>query len=426
MTSSFGDRLRLERESRQVTLEEIAARTEIDERFLRALERNEFDALPGQAFGKFYIRAYAAVLGFDPRALIADYDEARRRHGPRAGRPDPGARERPRRRVEAALARWREARESARVEAEQESTADVTARDVPIDDEAGASSDEPAIAMPEPSFEAAAEAAPPPPEAAPGIAELEEPGAPERRADPPPIPEDVAAPAPAEAGPGTTGSAHDEAVALAAILGPASSATAASAGRARYVRWGLVALGLVASAVVVGLVMRNDVPSQAPVARPPARESGPEQPPPPALAEDQGRAAEPPAETANTPPIQTRPARAANTESRAASRLEVPESGVGLRVVNQRLDGRAARFEEGSVVVFWTRVVGGSRGERIRHVWLHAGRHVQTVTLELGGASWRTHSRTTVRATGAWEVEARDAGDRVLARASFDCVPAGR
>ena len=41
--STFGEKLRHARESRETTLEEIARRTEIGQRFLEALEREEFD-----------------------------------------------------------------------------------------------------------------------------------------------------------------------------------------------------------------------------------------------------------------------------------------------------------------------------------------------------------------------------------------------
>ena len=77
--SKFGDRLRRERESRDASIDDIAATTKIHRRFLEALERDEFETLPGAAYGKFYIRAYAEVLGFDPEPLIADYDRERYR-----------------------------------------------------------------------------------------------------------------------------------------------------------------------------------------------------------------------------------------------------------------------------------------------------------------------------------------------------------
>jgi hypothetical protein len=103
----------------------------------------------------------------------------------------------------------------------------------------------------------------------------------------------------------------------------------------------------------------------------------------------------------------------------------VSDSGVGRRVVRGRLEGESERFEQGEVACFLTRVLGGRPGESVRHVWLHEGRAVQTIELELGGPHWRTFSRKTLRDIGSWAVEARDAEGRVLARAGFTCAPAG-
>jgi len=106
----------------------------------------------------------------------------------------------------------------------------------------------------------------------------------------------------------------------------------------------------------------------------------------------------------------------------AATRLSVTDFGIGRRVVNRRLVERGDRFEEGAVVFFSTRVVGGVAGERIRHVWFREGKPVQRVDLEVGGPHWRTHSRKTLWGVGDWAVEARDPDGHILARATFSCV----
>jgi cytoskeleton protein RodZ len=71
--ASFGPRLKKEREQRGVGLEEIAQTTRIGTRFLRALEEEQFDQLPGGIFNKGFIRAYARHLGMDEEQAIADY-----------------------------------------------------------------------------------------------------------------------------------------------------------------------------------------------------------------------------------------------------------------------------------------------------------------------------------------------------------------
>ena len=50
------------REKRGVTLEQIAERTKISMRFLRAIEEGEYVKLPGGIFATSYLRQYAAVI----------------------------------------------------------------------------------------------------------------------------------------------------------------------------------------------------------------------------------------------------------------------------------------------------------------------------------------------------------------------------
>ena len=68
---------------------------------------------------------------------------------------------------------------------------------------------------------------------------------------------------------------------------------------------------------------------------------------------------------------------------------------------------------------------GGTRGDRIDHVWLREDVEATHVSLEIGGSSWRTYSIQTLfaGAAGDWAVEARDDAGRVLARSEFVCVP---
>ena len=107
--------------------------------------------------------------------------------------------------------------------------------------------------------------------------------------------------------------------------------------------------------------------------------------------------------------------------------LSINDYGVGTDVVDRELKGEGDRFEEGTKVVFFTRVIGGADGDRIRHVWLFEKEEIVSIGLTLGGSHWRTFSRKTLPpgSTGAWAVEARDSEDRVLARAEFTCVAAG-
>src|SRR5262245_38662231 len=134
---SFGERLRHERETRNTTIEEIATATGIHRGFLEALETNDFQSLPGRAFGKFYLRAYAEILDFDPEPLIVHYDRERRREPPEAYERPPD--EPTLRKVEASLAKWRAerlsrhgGRESVGIAEPVEAVEEDVARDVEV------------------------------------------------------------------------------------------------------------------------------------------------------------------------------------------------------------------------------------------------------------------------------------------------------
>ncbi len=70
---SFGEELRRERELRKISLREIAESTKISVRYLDALERNDFQVLPGGVFNRGFVRAYAQHIGVDPEAMVNAY-----------------------------------------------------------------------------------------------------------------------------------------------------------------------------------------------------------------------------------------------------------------------------------------------------------------------------------------------------------------
>jgi cytoskeleton protein RodZ len=73
---SFGEKLKLEREKRAITLEQISLSTKIGMRMLQALEEERFSQLPGGIFNKGFVRAYAKHVGLDEDQAVADYLEA--------------------------------------------------------------------------------------------------------------------------------------------------------------------------------------------------------------------------------------------------------------------------------------------------------------------------------------------------------------
>lgn len=73
---TFGERLKREREMREVTLNEVTVATRIGPRFLEALENEDWAKLPGGVFNRGFVRAIAKFLGLDEEALLAEYDVA--------------------------------------------------------------------------------------------------------------------------------------------------------------------------------------------------------------------------------------------------------------------------------------------------------------------------------------------------------------
>jgi cytoskeleton protein RodZ len=74
---TFGERLKRERELREVTLDEVSKSTRISARFLQALENEDWPKLPGGIFGRGFVRTIARYLGLSEESLLAEYDLAR-------------------------------------------------------------------------------------------------------------------------------------------------------------------------------------------------------------------------------------------------------------------------------------------------------------------------------------------------------------
>ena len=82
MNSEIGATLREARQRRRLDLSDAEAATKIRVRYLRALETEEWDVLPGPTYTRSFIRTYASLLGLDGERLADDF---RRLHEPAAG-----------------------------------------------------------------------------------------------------------------------------------------------------------------------------------------------------------------------------------------------------------------------------------------------------------------------------------------------------
>ncbi|HKW55790.1 MAG TPA: RodZ domain-containing protein [Candidatus Acidoferrum sp.] len=73
---TFGERLKRERELREVSLNELTKATRIGGHFLEALENEQWKKLPGGVFNRGFVRAIARYLGLNEEGLLAEYDLA--------------------------------------------------------------------------------------------------------------------------------------------------------------------------------------------------------------------------------------------------------------------------------------------------------------------------------------------------------------
>jgi transcriptional regulator with XRE-family HTH domain len=74
---TFGEMLRAEREHRDLSIPDVAGILGVDEDRLRALERNDFEALPDEDAMVATLQAYAECLKVDAEMMIEDYRRER-------------------------------------------------------------------------------------------------------------------------------------------------------------------------------------------------------------------------------------------------------------------------------------------------------------------------------------------------------------
>ena len=73
MTTTFGARLRTQREEKGVSLEDISRNTKIKVSLLEALERGDLTYWPRGLFGRAYLKSYAQQVGLDTEPLLAEF-----------------------------------------------------------------------------------------------------------------------------------------------------------------------------------------------------------------------------------------------------------------------------------------------------------------------------------------------------------------
>jgi cytoskeleton protein RodZ len=69
----IGEVLKRTRTRRKIDIRTVEQQTKIRIKYLRALENEEWDVLPGPAYAKGFLRTYAQFLGLDGDALVDEY-----------------------------------------------------------------------------------------------------------------------------------------------------------------------------------------------------------------------------------------------------------------------------------------------------------------------------------------------------------------
>ena len=72
--TNFGASFRKARESKGISLDQIATETRISTRFLSAIESEEFHLLPGGIFNRGFVRTFAEIVGLDPDQAVVEYE----------------------------------------------------------------------------------------------------------------------------------------------------------------------------------------------------------------------------------------------------------------------------------------------------------------------------------------------------------------
>src|SRR3712207_1603331 len=80
--ADIGSLLRETRMRERIDITTVESATKIRAKYLRALENEEWDQLPGPTFVRTFLRTYAEYLGLDAKMLVEDYKQRFERPGP--------------------------------------------------------------------------------------------------------------------------------------------------------------------------------------------------------------------------------------------------------------------------------------------------------------------------------------------------------
>jgi cytoskeletal protein RodZ len=72
---SLGKFLKKERETRNISLEQVSKFTKIKQHHLKAIEEGRCELLPPTPYVKGYLNVYAKYLALDPKKIVLQYEE---------------------------------------------------------------------------------------------------------------------------------------------------------------------------------------------------------------------------------------------------------------------------------------------------------------------------------------------------------------
>ncbi|MEK7583842.1 MAG: helix-turn-helix domain-containing protein [Patescibacteria group bacterium] len=75
--STVSERLKHSRLERSLSLDQCAQSTDIQQKYLHAMEESRFDELPGEMYARAWMRRYAELLGLDIEDLMISYMKER-------------------------------------------------------------------------------------------------------------------------------------------------------------------------------------------------------------------------------------------------------------------------------------------------------------------------------------------------------------
>ena len=73
-SETVSEQLRSSRQAKKIKLSLIAKKINVNEKYLTALEKGEYEKLPSGVYGKNFLREYALFLGLDYKKLALDFE----------------------------------------------------------------------------------------------------------------------------------------------------------------------------------------------------------------------------------------------------------------------------------------------------------------------------------------------------------------